>query len=115
MTKLACAAALAVALATLGGCGDDASGPPGPNTVNVRDNSFNPSSLTVTTGTTVTWSWTGSAPHDVTWVDPGSPADSPTQTSGSYQRGFTTPGTFAYYCTVHGTPTSGMRGTVTVN
>ena len=107
ITSLALAAAVSVT-----GCGDSATGPGG-STINVSDNSFSPSGTTVAAGTTVTWDWKGSSSHNVTWVA-GSPAASPTQSSGSYQRTFDTPGTYQYYCTIHGTPTSGMHGTVTV-
>jgi plastocyanin len=105
--------AMFAVLALLAGAGcSDSSGPGGQN-VSISDNSFSPSTLTVTTGATVTWTWNGSNSHNVTWVN-GSPAASPTQSSGSYQRTFDAPGTYTYYCTIHGTPTSGMRGTVVV-
>lgn len=96
-------------------CSDDAtSGPPGnQSTVQVQDNAFSPDQRTVNVGTTVTWDWTGSNAHNVTWVS-GAPAASATQSSGTYQRTFDAAGTFTYYCTIHGTPTSGMRGSVVV-
>lgn len=107
------------------GCTGDASGPgsgngnngppPSQETIRVEDSQFNPSSVTVTTGTTVTWNWTGGLPHNVTWVAAGAPAPSPTQTNGTYQRTFSAAGTYGYYCTIHGTPSAGMAGTVTVN
>lgn len=88
---------------------------PGTNAdVTVQDNSFNPNAVSVDVGATVTWEWTGSNPHDVTWVGANAPAASATQTTGTYQRTFNAAGTYDYYCTVHGTPTSGMRGSVTV-
>jgi plastocyanin len=40
----------------------------------------------------------------------GNPVNSPQ----SYSQTFTTPGTYVFYCVVHGTPSSGMRGTITV-
>lgn len=91
----------------------DSTGPGNDNGITVNDNSFSPSSRTVDAGTTVTWTWAGAAAHNVTWVS-GSPAASATQASGTYQRTFATGGTYEYYCTIHGTPTTGMRGTVTV-
>ena len=36
------------------------------------------------------------------------------RSSGTYTRAFATAGTFPYHCTIHGSATSGMRGTVTV-
>lgn len=83
-------------------------------TVAVVDDSFDPSSVTVETGGTVTWEWQGSNEHNVTWSS-ADLADSSTQVSGSHS--VTMPsdtGNYDYYCTIHGTPTSGMRGTVTV-
>jgi len=111
MPRLLAIATLAFALAA---CSSDSNGPPDNEaTVNVSDNTFGPADLDVTAGTTVTWEWDGAAAHNVTWVS-GSPAPSATQTTGTYERLFNAAGTFDYYCTVHGTPTTGMRGTVTV-
>lgn len=92
----------------------DAGGPGTEGDVTVRDNSFSPSALTVDAGTTVTWVWDGNSPHNVTWSGPGAPAASATQSAGTYERMFDAAGTYDYYCTIHGTPTSGMRGSVTV-
>ena len=36
------------------------------------------------------------------------------RSSGTYQRTFADAGSFPYHCTIHGTATSGMRGSVTV-
>jgi plastocyanin len=107
----------AVVLASVGaaiGCGGrDHPTDPGPvgstsSNVSVRDNAFDPSATTVPVGTSVTWTWTGSAQHNVTFDD--GPA-SGTQGSGTYQRAFSTAGFYKYHCTVHGTA---MAGTVTV-
>ena len=92
----------------------DSSGPQGEQgDVQVRDNSFSPSTQPVAVRETVTWAWTGSNQHNVTW-DAGTPAASATQSSGTYQRTFTQAGTYDYYCSIHGSPGSGMHGTVTV-
>lgn len=96
--------------------GGDSSGPgpgPGSESVTVADNTFQPAQVTVTRveGTAqVSWSWTGNNQHNVTF-DAG-PPNSETQTSGSFSRGFSQPGSFAYICTVHGRAV--MSGTVTV-
>lgn len=90
----------------------------GGNTVRLYTSSgarFEPASLVVPVGTTVTFLWSDGF-HDITPT--GTPTfagvlaatDPPKQ----YQVTFTTAGTYRYYCTIHGTPTSGMRGMVIV-
>jgi plastocyanin len=82
--------------------------------LSVRDNVFQPPDIVVSAGATVTWTWQGSLIHNVTWVASSLP-ESPDQATGTC--GATMPssaGTHVYYCTFHGTPTSGMRGTVRV-
>ena len=109
MTRLL--ACTVVALALTVGC-SSSTGPNGTD-VTVQDNSFSPSSNTITAGETVTWTWAGSSQHNVTW-DSGSPAASATQASGTYQRTFAQAGTYSYHCTIHGSAGAGMHGTVTV-
>lgn len=99
----------ALALLGLAACSEHtAPAAAGDSTVSVQDNLFNPQQASVTVGTTVTWTWTGSNQHNVTFN--GGPA-SPTQTAGQYTRQFTAAGTFPYLCTVHG---ASMSGTVVV-
>jgi plastocyanin len=82
----------------------------GTNQVTVGNNFFSPTSLTVPVGTTVTWVWDpGGTDHNVTFEDG---AHSPTQSSGAWPRTFTTSGTFAFHCTIHGAAL--MSGTITV-
>ena len=81
--------------------------PPSAAAVTVQDNSFNPNSTRLATGGTVTWTWAGSNPHNVTFT---SGSNSTTQTGGTFMRTFATEGTFSYQCTIH----SGMTGTVEV-
>src|SRR5215217_595105 len=105
-------AALALTVAGCGGGDDDndggSTGPSTSSAIDVRDNSYSPSATTVPAGTTVTWTWRGQAAHDVTF---SSTEHSEVKTSGTYQRQFTTAGTFDYHCTIHG---SAMSGRVTV-
>ncbi len=90
--------------------------PPPSSDITVVNDAFQPGSLTVPAGTTVTWTWGPSAfQHNVVPVatepaSSGAPANSP----HTYQFTFNTPGTFTYYCQVHGSPTFGMRGTIIV-
>jgi plastocyanin len=71
--------------------------------------------VTVAVGTTVTWTWVGGF-HDVTSAgNPGFPGSgAPAAAPKSFSHTFTTPGTYLYFCSVHGSPTAGMRGTVVV-
>ena len=118
------ALALAAAVGALAACGGSGYGSTAPidgttngtttgtpsttNAISVRDNSFSPAATTVAPGTMVTWTWTGANSHNVTFDD--GPA-SATQQTGTYQRTFSTAGTYKYHCTIHGTA---MSGTVTV-
>lgn len=123
--------ALAAAVMLAAGCGSD--DPTGPDdngngggggggggepvqttSVSVQDSQFNPSSIQVSPGATVTFTWTGSLAHNVIWVGGGRP-NSGTQTDGTYQAAMPAAATtLTYYCNLHGTPTSGMRGTIRV-
>jgi len=79
--------------------------------VEVRNNSFAPTGITVPAGTVVTYEWqAGSNLHNVTFTTAGAPADITDRTSGSINRTFSVQGTFNYHCTNHG----GMNGSVTV-
>ena len=107
-----------VALA-IAACGSETTEPTD-QTVSVQDDVFNPLTANVTVGGTVTWNWSGSNQHNVTFTDPlsagGTAPASTTQAGGSYQLTFNTAGTYDYYCTIHGTAQGvGMAGTVTVN
>jgi plastocyanin len=101
----------AILLAALvpAGCGSDATGSGNGNTIRMRDDTFSPANLTVSTGTTVRWVNEGSVQHNTVsstqlWtsanLNPG----------GSFERRFDTAGSFPYVCTLH----VGMAGTVTV-
>lgn len=79
--------------------------------VNIVDFAFTPPDIRLTAGDTVTWTWQGSAPHNVTFDD-GAIGNSATQSSGTFDRGFGNTGTFTYFCTVHGR--SVMSGSVLV-
>jgi plastocyanin len=93
---------LAVALSlAMTACGDDPSGPSQSGSVNVTDSGFNPEDIVVAAGATVTWTWTGSLDHSVTFAS-ASITDSPTQASGTFSTTMpTTPGTYAYVCSEH--------------
>ena len=82
--------------------------PPTTASVNVGDFFFDPTATTIALGGQVTWTWSGSAQHNVTFA---SGSNSATQAAGTFSRTFATAGTFAYQCTLH--PGS-MQGKITV-
>lgn len=78
--------------------------------VTVDDNSFSPENIQVSPGATVTWTWSGTNSHNVTFAD-ASITDIGNHTSGAHTS--TMPmaaGDYTYQCTNHG----GMTGTVRV-
>lgn len=84
--------------------------PAGTNEVLIQGFAFSPSTLTVTAGTTVTWTNKDAATHNVT-------SDNAVFSSGSMANGatfsftFSDKGTFGYTCTIH----PQMKGTIVVN
>ena len=84
----------------------------GGNTVIIKNFAFDPSSLTVKSGTVVTWTNQDGASHTIV-SDTGSPVafSSDSLSSGaSYSFTFTQPGTYTYHCSIHPT----MKGTIIV-
>ena len=82
--------------------------PPPPGDVTIIDNAFDPDTITISEGTTLTWSNAGALPHTVT-------------RNGTFDSGFLSPGdtfvwsfeaagTYNYLCTLH----PGMTGSVLV-
>jgi plastocyanin len=89
--------------------------------VSISNFAFNPGSVTIAQGDTVTWTWAGpDTNHSVTAEpnqgdsfdsDPSGPPNSLTHPPGStFAHTFKTPGTFSYICKVH----SFMHGKVVV-
>src|SRR3954464_11013253 len=90
--------------------------------VSISNFSFMPSSITISQGDTVKWTWAGpDTNHSVTSKagqadsfdsDPGKPRPRPAPPPGSpFSHTFNPPGTFSYICKVH----SFMAGKVVVN
>jgi plastocyanin len=80
------------------------------------DNSFRPEETSVEAGTEVVWRNRGRNDHNVLPVegdDWGVEADD-FAPGDEYRHRFTEPGTYAYYCSLHGTETAGMVGTLEV-
>jgi plastocyanin len=86
------------------------SGGPGENEVFIEGMAFNPSTIAVTAGTTITWTNKDAVAHTVTsntnMFDSGS-----ISTNGTFKFTFATAGTYSYYCKIH----PNMVGSVTVN
>lgn len=98
-----------------GGGGAGVGGGGRSTTITVGNNFFNPTPDTVPAGQ-VTFSWsTPSNGHNVTWdTGPGTlPGNSTTMISGTFPATLQT-GAYTYHCTIHGTPTIGMRGRIVV-
>jgi plastocyanin len=94
-----------------GGGGADSAGALDTASVIIFDNGYNPTSVVVAPGGTVTWVWTGNNAHGVTFDD-GTIAPSTIQSIGTYTVRFPRAGSFSFFCTVHGRTVE--SGTVTV-
>jgi plastocyanin len=78
--------------------------------VSMKSFAFDPVSLTVAVGTTVTWTNNDNVPHDVT-ADDGSFKSGSIAAGGTFAYTFTTAGTYTYQCTIH---QPNMVGTIIV-
>jgi plastocyanin len=83
--------------------------PAASNSVDIGDDFFNPSSLAVTAGTTVTWTNRGSRGHTVTG-DQGAFDSGTLNPGGTFSFTFKDKGTFNYHCGFH----SGMTAKIVV-
>jgi plastocyanin len=95
--------------------------------VTVRDASFtsvrngtNPAVDTVLAGGSVTWTWAPATTdgHNITPAGsptfPGRGTVAPPPLPSPYTHTFAAPGTYNYYCSLHGSATTGMRGRIVV-
>jgi plastocyanin len=73
---------------------------PAAASVTIKNMAFNPSSLSVTAGSTVTWMNSDTTIHTVT-ADDGSFNSGNIAVGATYSRVFSTAGTFSYHCTIH--------------
>jgi plastocyanin len=94
---------------TYAGNGTGAKGGPGANEVWIQGMAFNPSTISVTAGTTITWTNKDAIGHTVT-SDTGLFDSGMISTNGTFTSTFSTAGTFSYICSVHPM----MTGTVVV-
>lgn len=82
--------------------------------INSTGTAFEPATITVDKGQPVCWTWSSaSLTHNISSSD-GFFSSGPPATQGTFQKTFTSAGTFGFHCQVHGTATTGMRGTVIV-
>lgn len=82
----------------------------GSASVSIVDFAFDPGSVTVDAGATVTWTNQGPSPHTVT-ADDGSFDSGTLDAGGTFSFTFNTAGTVSYHCTIH----PNMVGSVVVN
>lgn len=87
----------------------DSPAPQGGTAVSISNFKFNPATLTVPVGATVTWTNQDEEPHTVAGED-GSFHSPGMDTHGTYSFTFTTPGSYDYICSIH----PFMTGTVVV-
>ena len=94
------------------------------NSVTLVNSTFSPNSITVPSGTTVTWKWNDCSggdgygggnqtcvTHQIAFDD-GSGLKSESQDQGTFSRMFASKGTFKYHCVIH--QAIGMTGQVVV-
>lgn len=136
LDRLGTAGAVGIGVAIAGCSGDGGGGGGDDDTIDMTDDlAFEPSSLTVSAGTTVTWDNVGSIGHSVTAYADGVPSDATYFASGgfdsesaardgyadgegvieggeTYEHTFETAGSYEYFCIPH--EQSGMTGTITV-
>jgi plastocyanin len=102
------AAVLAIPSVRAGASGDGA-----PEDVAMLDNVFGPRVVRIPVGGSVAWSNDGRSPHNVT-ADDGSFGSDDLDPGEGFERAFAAEGSFPYFCSLHGTPGSGMTGLVLV-
>lgn len=106
MTRASALALAAVALAAVPASAAS-------TTIEAKDNVFAPTATSVKVGDKVTWRNTGQAPHEVTATD-GSVASGNIDPGASYTWTATKAGSVSYYCRYHGTASTGMKASLTV-
>jgi plastocyanin len=105
--------AATVAFGTVGGLPAGAQSS-GSSKVKVGDNYFKPEDLEVTAGTKVTWTNKGKILHNVTPNKGKAFGTKELPRGKSYSFTFKKPGTYAYYCSFHGSPGGGQHGSIVV-
>jgi len=112
------AVALLVVTASCGGDDKPVGGPRKVVEVTALDNSFNPETLVIPPGTTVRWTNKGKLQHNSLSVSGEEKIEVEPQNfdpGESFEHTFDKPGTYRYYCSLHGTADAGMIGTIIVS
>jgi plastocyanin len=78
--------------------------------VGIDNFTFNPATLTVKAGTTVTWTNRDDIPHGLAATNNAFKRSQALDTDDSFAFTFTTPGTYQYFCYIH----PHMTGTIVV-
>jgi plastocyanin len=93
---------ISLVLVSTGCSKSDKTSTPPANEVYIQNFAFTPSTITITTNTTITWTNKDASAHTVTSND--GTFDSGSIASGvAYARKFTVAGTYNYYCSIHPT------------
>src|SRR4051795_4993923 len=83
-------------------------------TVSIKDFAFDPKTISVNVGDTITWTNDGPSPHTVS-ADDGSFDSGNLDKGATFSHTFDKAGTFAYYCKYHGSKGgSGMAASIAV-
>jgi plastocyanin len=80
------------------------------NGISIDNFTFNPPTLTVKAGTTVTWTNKDDIPHGIASANNAFVRSKAMDTDDSFSFIFTTPGTYQYFCYIH----PHMTGTIVV-
>ena len=89
---------------------DTGSGGAGQNKIEIKDFAFNPQTITVKSGETITWINRDEEPHTVVSVGKQFKKSSALDTDQAYTIVAGAPGTYSYFCSVH----PKMTGTIIV-
>jgi plastocyanin len=80
------------------------------SSISIDNFTFNPQTLTVKAGTTVTWTNKDDIPHGIASANNAFSRGKAMDTDDSFSFTFTTPGTYQYFCYIH----PHMTGTIVV-
>jgi plastocyanin len=80
------------------------------NTIEIKDFAFNPQTITVKSGQTITWINRDEEPHTVVSVEKQFKKSSALDTDQTFTITTSAPGTYTYFCSVH----PKMTGTIVV-